>query len=671
MPGNCSFRVFLLSVFLICLLVLSQISLSADSTHSDLTQMSLEDLMNVEVTSVSKKAEKLVDSAAAVYVITAEDIHRSGATSIPEALRMVPGLHVAQIDSNKWLVSCRGFTERYTNKLLVLIDGRSVYTQLFAGVYWDTQDTVMEDIDRIEVIRGPGATMWGANAVNGVINIITKSSDTTQGTMASEFSGTQTRGIGNMQYGGKLGDNTSFRVYGKYLNWDNNVYTNGQSADDGWEQNRRGFRVDWNLPHSSSLMVQGDFYNEHADQEAKLDSSFLTVSQDQVNASGSDVLLKWSKNHSPSLSSELQMYYDHTDRAESAYAERRNTLDISYQRKQTLNDRHEIVWGTGYRRSSNTLRGSDIITVDSTGETTQLYSAFIQDDITLIENKSKLTIGSKFEHNDYTGFEYQPNIRFLWTPRPRQALWASISRAVRTPSQSERDAQFIWFSSIYADGIDYIGKVIGSKNYGSEDLLAYEMGYRTQPSNRLSLDLTAYLNVYNNFRSFEMGDFQFPVTSIPTIIMPMTLANKMNGQVYGWEIAGKWKITDKWNLNTGYTYCRMHMVRDADSSDLFSCGIPSNYPVHQFQILSTLDLPGRLEFDTALYYSDVIPDPDWYIPAWSRVDARLGWKKSESTEISLGVQNLFENRHKEAYATTYEEVTYIPRNIYAKVTFKY
>ncbi|MCE5324527.1 TonB-dependent receptor [bacterium] len=640
------------------------------SNTSDLTQLSLEDLMNIQVTSVSKKAERLSDSAAAVYVITSEDIRRSGATSIPEALRMVPGLHVAKIDSNKWTVSSRGFAERFTNKLLVLIDGRSVYTPLFAGVYWDMQDTVMEDIDRIEVIRGPGATMWGANAVNGVINIITKNSNTTQGTLASEYTGNTAKGIGSIRYGGMLSENATYRVYGRYLNWDNAAYEDGQTANDGWEQNRRGFRVDWNLTKSSSLMVQGDFYNEVAQQEAKLDPALSVVSQDNINAKGSDVLAKWTYSPSPKSSTDIQLYYDHTNRTESSYGEIRNTVDFDYQKRLTLNPRQELVWGMGYRQSSNDLTSSEVVSFDLSGETTCLYSAFCQEDITLAENRSRLTIGSKFEHNSYTGFEIQPNIRFLWTPQPRHTFWASVSRAVRTPSYAERYSQFSWVGRTYDDGNYYLLRIIGNKDFKPEELTAYEIGYRVQRADKMSLDWTAYYNVYDNYRSFEPGSPQIVTSPFTYIVIPLTINNLVNVNVYGWEISGKYNITNNWRLSTGYTYCRLDMSSDPESNDTFSVNNDVYYPRKQFQIQSSLDLARNFELDINHYYSGPMTDVVFNVPRWSRTDLRLGWKKAETTEISLGVQNLFNKRHREAYATTNEVATYATRSYYAMFSWR-
>lgn len=641
------------------------------SNSADLTQLSLEDLMNIQVTSVSKKAERLSDTAAAVYVITSDDIRRSGATSIPEALRMVPGLHVAKIDSNKWTVSCRGFSERYTNKLLVMIDGRSVYTPLFAGVHWDMQDTVLEDIDRIEVIRGPGATMWGANAVNGVINIITKKTSDTDGTLATECAGNEARGIGSIRYGGRLSDNAAFRIYGKYVNWDNAVDVDGMSAADGWSQNRRGFRVDWDLADSSSLMVQGDFFNEIAQQGARLEPTFSTISNDQVNASESDMLAKWSHSTSPSSSTDMQVYYDHTNRIEGAYGEDRDTVDLDFQNRQTLNPRHELVWGLGYRQSSCSLISSQVINFDIQNETTHLYSAFCQDDITLAENRSKLTIGSKFEHNSYTGFEIQPNIRFLWTPEPQHTLWASVSRAVRTPSLAERDSQFNWVGHIFPDGNYYVTEIVGNKDFKAEELTAYEVGYRVQPSEKTSLDWAAYYNVYDNYRSFEPGAPQVIMTPFIYAVIPLTVNNLVNVKVYGWEISGKYNIAKNWRLSSGYTYCRMDMSTDPGSTDIFSVNNDIYYPHKQFQFQSSMDLAKNYELDINYYYSGPLIDVTFGTPRWSRTDLRLGWKKSETTEISLGIQNLFNNRNRETFATTYEEATYTTRSIFGKLTWRY
>jgi len=661
-----------ISIAITLSLILSAACFAEDdiSPKTDLSQMSIEDLMNIEVTSVSKKAEKLEDSSAAVFVITSEDIRRIGATNIPEALRIVPGLRVAKINANKWVVACRGFSETYTNKLLVLIDGRSVYTPLFAGVYWDMQDTVMEDIERIEVIRGPGATMWGANAVSGVINIITKNSDTTQGTYASQFTGSDVKGIGTIRYGGQLSTNGTYRVYGKYQNWDNALHADGQPAADGWEQNRQGFRADWNLPNSAKFTLQGDFYDELADQEAYMEPTVSTISNDQVNASGSNVVAKWSQSKSPTSSTDLQIYYDYTSRIEGNVGERRRTVDLDFQNRQAISPRHELIWGLGYKQSSCSLMQTEYVKFDITGETTQLFSAFCQDNITL-SDKTKLTIGSKFEHNSYTGFEVQPNIRFLWKPQPRQTVWASISQAVRTPSLMERDSQFYWLGHTRPDGYYYVTKIYGDKDYDSEDLTAYEAGYRIQPSNKVSFDLTAYYNVYNNYRSFEIGTPQIMTAPFFYILVPLTLDNKANVNVYGWELSVKLNPRENWRLSAGYTYCKMNMIPDSDCTDTLSLANDAYYPHYQYQLRSSMDLKNNIEFDIEHYASGKFNDDVYYLPSWSRTDVRLGWKKSDTTEISLGVQNLFDRRHKEAYGTTYEIASYAGRNVYGQLIWRY
>jgi iron complex outermembrane receptor protein len=418
-------------------------------------------------------------------------------------------------------------------------------------------------------------------------------------------------------------------------------------------------------------MVQGDFYNEIAEQGAKLEPTFSIISTDQVNATESDVLAKWTHSPSPQSSTDIQVYYDHTNRVEGAYGEDRNTVDLDFQNRQTLNPRHELVWGLGYRQSSNSLISSQVINFDIPGETTHLYSAFCQDDITLAENCSKLTIGSKFEHNSYTGLEIQPNIRFLWTPQPQHTVWASVSRAVRTPSLAERNAQFYWVGHIFPDGNYYVTQIIGNENFKPEELTAYEVGYRVQPSERASLDWTAYYNAYDNYRSFETGNPQLVMTPFVYAVIPLTINNLVNVNVYGWEISGKYNIADNWRLSSGYTYCRLDMSTDPESTDIFSVNNDVYYPHKQFQFQSSMDLAKNFELDINYYYSGPLIDNTFPVPRWSRTDLRLGWKKSEKTEISLGVQNLFNNRHKETFATTYEEATYTTRSIFGKFTWRY
>jgi iron complex outermembrane receptor protein len=514
----------------------------------ELKQLSLEELMGVEVTSVSKKEEKLFDAAAAIYVITQEDIRRSGATSIPEALRNVPGLEVVRLNANTWQISARGFVTT-ANKILVLIDGRSVYTPLFAGVFWDVQDTLLEDLDRIEVIRGPGGTLWGANAVNGVINIITKSAKETHGWLLTGGGGTEERAFGGARYGGKLGENARYRFYAKYFNRDDMVFPDGRDAADQWQMGQGGFRVDWDASEKNLLTLQGDLYVGEVGGQVVASPTPPFLSMTDASVGGGNLLGRWTHHVSDISNVQLQVYYDRTERRiPGFFSEDRDTFDVDVQHRFPWGRRHDIIWGIGYRYTQDKVDSSFSVSVDPAQRATDLLSLFMQDDITLLPNRLRLTLGSKFEHNDFSGFEIQPNVRLAWTPSARQTVWAAVSRAVRTPTRLELD---IHLSAVQIPSMPPIVlRVFGNPDFVSEELLAYELGYRVQPYPRLSLDIAAFYNVYDNLLSLE-GPGP-PQLSPPVVVIPFTQANKLQGETHGVEVLANYHLADWWRWQVGY-----------------------------------------------------------------------------------------------------------------------
>src|SRR6266700_788626 len=492
-PAMRAGRIFLAG-FLSVLLAGSTVAQNSRNVP-DVTAMSMEDLMNLQVTSVSKHTQKVADAAAAIFVITQEDIRRSGATSIPEALRLVPGLEVARIDQNKWAIGSRGFNGRFDNKLLVLIDGRSVYTPLFSGVYWNVEDVMLEDIDRIEVIRGPGATLWGANAVNGVINIISRKAKDTQSGVVTAGAGTEERGSGSVRYGSKIG-NTSYRAYGKYFNWGPSVYPSGTIAHDGWDALGGGFRADWTPAGANSLSLQGDIYRSRFDETltvASLSAPYSNTFPNDGKYSGGNILGRW--NHASEGSSmSLQMYYDNTTITDhSLFGDHQNILDIDFQHGFHVGDSQQFVWGVGYRSIRDKNDASFTVSLKPNQVTLNQFSTFIQDEISLADNRLQITLGSKFERNEFTGFEIEPNARLLWNLTPNQSIWTAVSRAVRTPALTEEGLRLN--SQVIPPGtpanptpLPAVVAVFGSQQFNSEDLLAYELGYRVQATSSVSLD---------------------------------------------------------------------------------------------------------------------------------------------------------------------------------------
>jgi len=654
-------------------------ALAANSTLDELTEMGIEDLMQIEITSVSKKPQRVSGAAAAVFVITQDDIRRSGATSIPETLRMAPGLEVARIDSNKWAITSRGFNSFLANKLLVLLDGRTVYQPLFSGVYWDMQDVIMQDIDRIEVIRGPGATLWGANAVNGVINILTKKAKDTQGGLLVAGTGTVERGFGSLRYGTKIGKETYLRAYGKYFNRDDFPSVAGGDSSDAWASSRVGFRMDGEGSPDNSFTIQGDLAQNTTDQI--LYSPSLNPPSYQKPLSDSNyeegyLLSRWQRTISPTSSFSLQAYYDRHNRKAPDNREKRDTFDLELQHNFKPGNRHEIVWGLDYRYTNASLT-SDIpyFRVDSSQEGHNLFSAFVQDEILLIENRLHLILGSKFEHNDYTGFEVEPNGRLLWTPHDSHTFWGSVSRAVRTPSWGEY-AGSIPTTVVPPSTADNPGPypamitLVGNEDVDSEKLIAYELGYRFHPGNRFSFDTTAFYNDYSNLINGRPGNPEFVATPTPHAAIPINGSNNLEGKAYGIEFSADWKVLPRWRLQAAYTY--LQLILDVeDGGDFYLENSDGRSPHNQISLRSSLDLTKAVALDAWIRYVDSIDSLD--IPSYATFDLRLAWKPHPAVELSLVGQNLLEDEHKEFYQINNvgTNASEVPRSVYGQIVWNF
>jgi iron complex outermembrane recepter protein len=654
---------------------------SAQGSMPDLTELSIEELMNIQVTSVSRKAESLYDSAAAVYVVTQEDIRRSGATSIPEALRMVPGLQVAKTNGNTWVVTSRGFADRWANKLLVLIDGRNVYTPLFSGVYWDVQDYVLEDIDRIEVIRGPGATMWGANAVNGIINIITKSASDTQGGLAVAGAGREERWFSDLRYGGELGTKGTYRVYAKHFSrndtgwrkWGAGLIEPDEGGD-SWNQTRAGFRSDLNLNKKKSLTIQGDMYGGTEQQVLQvyyLTQPYKRNVDSHIKVAGGNILARMTNKLSDNTNESLQFYYDRIDRREMQFGEHRNTFDIDFQRNTRTSAKNEVTWGLGYRYTQDSTDSSFWVNFDPDKSKQSLFSALVQDEITLKPDKFRLTLGSKLEHNSFTGFELQPNIRALWTPDKRNTYWAAISRAVRTPSRWEISGR-VNDQTLGNPSLPNLIAAVPNPDFDSEDLLAYELGYRTQPSKTTSLDVATFYNIYRHLRTFAGATPFLEMTpSPPHIVLPLEFENQTKGRTLGMELSGNWDAARWWRLSAGCTFLRIDLTQDPSSlaswlkTPVLDPGDGS--PSRQYSVRSYMDLPCHLEFDAVLYA--VGPVKRTEVPSYKRLDLRLGWRPKKDLDISLIEQNVLDYAHREFDAGLDEKQTDMQRSLFLKVTW--
>ncbi len=633
--------------------------------------------MNIEVTSVSKKEQKMSQVAAAIFVITGEDIRRSGATNIPDLLRMVPGMDVGQINSNTWAVSARGFNHELADKLLVLIDGRAVYTPMFGGVNWDTVDVPLEDIERIEVIRGPGGTIWGANAVNGVINIITKKASDTPGGLITGGGGTQERGFGTAQYGGKLGDGFDYRVFAKDLNRGSTPdLIDFDSSHDNWYLLHGGFRIDGKLSPADSLTVQGDIYN--GNEGAQLVHTTLDPPGNEnvlrrAELHGGNVLGRWDHTFANGSDATLQMYFDRTARYGPESNEILNTVDFDFQHHLASIGRHDLIWGLGYRHVNDATQGTIDLAFLPAAKTLHTINSFVQDEITLKPDRLFLTLGTKLEHDSFSGLDISPTVRLAWTPSLRHTLWAAVSRAGRTPSRIDT-ASYIGIAAFpAADGTTPEEVIIyGNPKQKTEHVLANEVGYRAQPNRAFSVDIATFFNVYDNLRSQETGTVFFQPDPAPARwVMPITWGNGLYGTTYGAEVSAEWKVTDRWSLSPGYAFLEMHLHTDATSTDAGSAAdTQGSNPQHQAQLRSHVDLRRSLFWDSTLYYVGALPAQQ--LPSYVRLDTQLRWHVGERTEFSIVGQNLLQNVHAESNDLyTIVNASQVKRGVYAKLTWRF
>ncbi len=634
-----------------------------------LLSMSLEELTNIEVTSVSKRSEKASEAAAAVFVITQDDIRRSGATSIPEALRIAPGIDVARAGAHQWAVSSRGFNGQFANKLIVLIDGRSVYTPWFSGVWWDAQDTLLEDIERIEVIRGPGGTIWGANAVNGVINIITKQAKDTQGGLVTATSGNQERALVGGRYGLKVGENTHFRGYAKYTNRDEEYAVAGGGAGDHWTKTQVGFRSDTNLAENASFTIQGDAYRSNEDFPVYLPSFTAPPAQfvgDGMDIQGANILGRWKKKWETDAETTFQFYVDNAKRDTVVYKHTINTFDFDLQHAFKPSERHEIVMGAGYRAIDARMAMTPYYTNTPSSPFDDILSAFIQDKIAIVPKEFFLTLGSKFEHNDYTGFEIQPSARLTWLPAENQTVWASVSRAVRTPSIFTEYGRL----TVAANQAPLpAGFAVSEPNKAleSEEVIAYELGYRIQPIKTVSLDAAAFYNDYDKLFTTSVGApfLQTSGAFAPFFQLPLPVVNGNSARSYGFELAANWDVTPIWKLASSYSYIDLRF----DRPFLVGFSFAGQEPQQQFNVRSTLFLPYNLEMNNTVYYTDSLTGGR--VPDYVRFDTRIAWQATGNIELSLVGQNLLDNRHPEFSGFLLQTQEEIGRSVYGNVRIKF
>lgn len=640
---------------------------SSSGSSDDIFALGLEDLMNTRVVTASKSKERAFNVPAAITVITNEDLRRSAATTVAEALRMVPGVHVAQYSTGAWSVASRGFGDQFANKLLVMVDGRSVYTPTFSGVYWENLNMPMEDIDRIEVIRGPGATIWGANAVNGVINIVTKEAKYTQDAYVSAGAGNLERAFAEGRVGGELGDYGHYRMYSRYLDresYDNK--TTGIEENSDWWRLLTGFRADWQNARNDSFTVHGELQKGGGEQSIAPFDSEMTEAY---------IRGKWTRALDSGGVMDVNTYLDHRRSITQTIDLQETNADINFNHSFNLTTRNELIWGGGYRYSADQYERGPILAFIPDEDEHHLFSAFLQNKFQARENLD-LILGSKFEHNSYTGFEVQPTAKFSYRPSEQSTIWGSVARAVRTPSRVEDSIELIMQQLPAAPPalpFPQLVTAFGSEDVESEELIAYELGYRLSPQEGLIFDLAAYYNDYENLTSQTQG---MPFVVGSNIIIPMHIRNLGEATIYGAELSANWQVNPSWRLAGHYSYSKLET--EVPTGSFLFLDYENLWPEHMASIRSYYNITQDIELDTSLYWVASLDDavgPDMVTPqpvdSYLKADVRLGWRPWESLELSIAGLNLIDGDQTQFIDSRFSNASLIGRSYYGKLTWHF
>ncbi len=618
---------------------------ATEERAEQLKQMSLEELMELEITTASRFPQAVSEVPAAIRVIRQDELRRAGVRTLPEALRLATGIHVARFDSRTWAISSRGLNAQTANKLLVLIDGRSVYTPLFSGVFWDVQNYLIRDIDRIEVIRGPGGAVWGSNAVNGVVNVVTKRAAETQGGLAVAGAGTEHRGFGALRWGGEIGDagplgSGHYRVYGKYENRDGLVFSDGRDAMDDLGFGQGGFRADFAPDADSRVTFQGDLYRGEIGHPTLADT----------DVDGGNLGMRWDRTLSERSDVQMHAYYDRTYRKVPAqFEETRDTFDLQAQHH-WRSGRHELVWGGAYRSSEDEVVDSPVFDWEPNRRTVWIASLFVQDQIALAPDW-RLTLGTRIEDQSTMDVEVQPSVRLAWSPRPAELVWAAVSRAVRAPTRIDRDVRVPGEPPFV---------VVGSREFEPEEVIAYELGYRYLPRPNLLVAINAFYNEYDDLRSQE------PTPGAPGGL-PLVLGNRLDAETHGLELTGRLDVSPRVHLFTGLTWLETDLRLEPGSGDPTGGRSEANDPDFHSFVRLDVDLPRALELGATLRHVDSLPAP--YVPAYTELDLRLGWRASDRLELAIVGQNLLDDHHPEfGNPLNREEVE---RGVYGEVVWNF
>ena len=630
-------------LFALSLVLIFPFGVAAQDSASlqELKRLSLEDLFKQEVTTAGRKPEPLYRAASSIDVLTQERIHRSGATNIPDVLRLAAGLQVARVNSGAWAISARGINLNPSNKMQVLMDGRVLYTPLFSGVFWDVQDYVIDDLDRIEVVRGPGATLWGANAINGVINIISRNAKDTQGVYLQAGGGTEEKDFVTARYGGRAAESTYYRGYFKFFDRDSMVFANGQNAADDWRMGQGGFRIDSDSGGRDSFTLQGDAYRGSAGLE----------NRDDGTLSGANLLGRWTRHYSDTSNLQLQLYYDRTGRTiPLQFQETRNTFDIDLQHRFQVAARNDIVWGFNYRASADQTQNIGTIQFVPQGRTIHLFSGFLQDEISIVPDKLGLILGSKLEGNSYTNLEVQPDARLAWNLTAESTLWAGVSRAVRFPTRIDEDFRFFPLPGLLA--------IVGNTEFKPEELVALQAGYRSHPHSTFFFDLSTFYHSYDSLISLEAAP--------PG--RPSVIGNGRNARIYGATIQGQFQPQAWLHLIGSVTYLHKKVTEDPGSHDISNAAGEGDDPSYLWSMQAMIDPVEKVQFDFILRSSGELPDP--LVPGYTTLDLRVAWQAVTGLELAVVGQNLMQKSHPE-FGNDTPLRKEVQRGVYGKVTWTF
>jgi iron complex outermembrane recepter protein len=652
------------------LLFIILLSLPADPLRGqnapNFKRLSLEELLDIDVSSVERTENPLSDTPAAVAVLTAEDIRRSGATSLPELLRYVPGVEVARKDSDHWSVTVRGFGSQFSKDVLVLIDGRIVYTPLFEGVFWDVQDVLPENILRIEVIRGPAGTIWGANAVNGVINIITKDAKFTHGQLITARAGVVDRAAGGIRYGGGNGNTFDYRVNLKAFNRGAEFHPDGQRYDQ-WRMQQAGFRLDGSNSSTDNWMLKGDIYNGSSGEAAIIGSfnppgQLALLGTDVV--SGANLVGQWRRKLDGGAALQINSYYDLTNRRAPHFIEHRSTFESDFLHSLRSWHQQNVTWGLQARISpSRFTQTIPTLDFEPKTKTNSVYAAFVQDELRSNSGNVSLTMGSKFERNNYTGLEIQPSVRLLVKPSPQHSIWASVARAVRTPARTDEDINLTFFvqPGLYAS-------VIGNPNLKPEQLIGYEAGYRSIITERLGIDIALFHNNYDNLVSAGSGSLSFRTAPIPHALITLPWANGVKGRTSGFEVAPDFRLASSWRIKGSYSFVHVDAKNKPGNSDINAVlNFEGSTPKHLAVLQNAFDISKRFEFDQDLRYVSSLPAQ--HVKEYITADARFSWHINDEVEFSLVGQNLLQPHHAE-FGRDLPPIVEIRRNAYVSLRWQ-